>query len=289
VQKGSAAVAQPSADPGPDRLCLLSSAVRDEPAQVVAERARDAGFSAIEWGIGPGQAATATRGEAAKLAQLSVFNGLDVAGVCVQGGPASLDKPASIKTVAAFAAELGAPFVRVWAPAFAGGSLAAAQKQARASLAKAVEITARAGVVLLVENAPDSIAPSTTLVRELIEAHEPEQVGVLWDPGNGLMEGHLDASLAIAELGAYLQHVHVKNIVWRRTDGVWKWSYSSLATGLLDWPATLAALRAAGYGGRVSLDHLSGAATVAGLRRERKALHVLVDAAWATRAKPSKR
>jgi sugar phosphate isomerase/epimerase len=263
--------------------------VRDEPAQVIAERARDAGFSAIEWGIGPGHAATATRAEAAKLAQLSAFNGLEVAGVCVQGGPASLDKPASIKTVAAFAAELGAPFVRVWAPAFAGGSLASAQSQARASLAKAVEITAQAGVVLLVENAPASIAPSTTLVRELIEAHAPEQVGVLWDPGNGLMEGHLEAELAIAELGDYLQHVHVKNIVWRRTDGVWTWSYSSLATGLLDWPSTFAALRTAGYGGRVSLDHLSGAATVAGLRRERKALHALVEAAWATRAKRSKR
>jgi sugar phosphate isomerase/epimerase len=276
VQKGSAAVADPDAD----RLCLLSSAVRDEPAQVIAERARDAGLTAIEWGIGPGQAASATRDEARKLAQLSAFNGLEVAGVCVQGGPGSLEKPASIKAIAAFAAELGAPFVRVWAPPFGGGSLAAAQKQARASLAKAVELTSKAGVVLLVENAPDSLAPSATLARELIEGHGPEQVGVLWDPGNGLMEGHLSAALAIADMGRYLHHVHVKNIVWRRVDGVWKWSYSSLATGLLDWPATLAALRAAGYGGRVSVDHLSGAATVAGLRRELKALRALVEAAW---------
>lgn len=289
MQKGSAAVEKPSDDRAPDRLCLLSSAVRDEPAQIIAERARDAGFTAIEWGIGPGQAAAPKRGEARTLAQLSAFNGLAIAGVCVQGGPASLDRPSSLRPVAAFAAELGAPFLRVWAPGFAGGSLAAAQEAARASLAKAVEITSAAGVALLVENAPGCIAPSTTLVRELIDAHGPEHVGVLWDPGNGLMEGHLEPALAIADMGPYLHHVHVKSIVWRRTEGRWGWSYSPLATGLLDWPATLAALAAAGYGGRISIDHLSGPATVAGLRRELKALRALVEQAGTTRPKPAAR
>jgi sugar phosphate isomerase/epimerase len=288
VRKGSAAVEKRSVDPGSDRLGLLSSAVAGEPAQIIAERARDAGFTAIEWGVGPGQAAAPKRGEARQLAELSAFNGLDIAGVCVQGGPGSLEQPASIKPLAAFAAELGAPFLRFWAPAFRGGSLAAAQTRIRASLAKAVEIASDAGIVLLVENAPDTIAPSTTLLRELIDAHGPEQVGVLWDPGNGRMEGHVAAALAIADLGPYLHHVHVKNIAWRRTDGAWAWSYTSIATGLLDWPATLAALDAAGYAGRISIDHLAGAGTVAGLRRELKTLRALVDESGTAQPKPSK-
>jgi sugar phosphate isomerase/epimerase len=101
------------------------------------------------------------------------------------------------------------------------------------------------------------------------------------------MEGHLDAALAIAELGPYLRHVHVKNITWRRADGVWTWSYSSLSTGMLDWPATLAALRSAGYEGWISIDHLSGAGTVAGLRRELRGLRTLVEQSRTARATTS--
>ena len=72
---------------------------------------------------------------------------------------------------------------------------------------------------------------------------------MLWDPGNGIIEGHLDPRLAIAELGDYLHHVHVKNIAWRRSGGVWSWSYAPLATGMLDWSALLAALDGAAIAG----------------------------------------
>ena len=102
---------------------------------------------------------------------------------------------------------------------------------------------------------------------------------MLWDPGNGIIEGHLDPRLAVADLGAYLHHVHVKNIAWRRSGGVWSWGYVSLATGMLDWPSVLSALDAAGYRGRLSIDHLPGAANVATLRRETDALRSLLEKA----------
>jgi hypothetical protein len=47
---------------------------------------------------------------------------------------------------------------------------------------------------------------------------------------------------------------------------------------MLDWPATLVALEDAGYRGRLSLDHLPGAATLATLRRELKALASMLAA-----------
>ncbi len=248
-------------------------------AQLVAERARDAGFHAVEWGVGPDQVTTGTRADARGLLELAAFHGLEIVAVTVQGGPAGLDKPASIRPLAAFAAELGAPYLRFWTPGYGGGSFADELKKRRAALARAIEITAAHGVVLLLENHPESLAPSTTLTRELIDAHSPGEVGVLWDPGNGIIEGHLDPRLAIADLGAYLHHVHVKNIAWRRSGGVWSWSYASLATGMLDWPALLAALATAGYRGRLSIDHLPGAATAATLRREADALRSLVETA----------
>jgi sugar phosphate isomerase/epimerase len=278
VPKRSAAVSSASVDPVPDRLCLLSSAVQDASAQVVAERARDAGFHAIEWGIGPGQVARGARSEVRGLLELSAFNGLEIVAVTVQGGRATLDTPASIKPVVAFAAALDAPFLRLWTPGWDGGPVAAERKTRRAALARAIEITAAAGVVLLLENHPDSLAPSTTLTRELIDGYDPAQVGVLWDPGNGIIEGHLDPRLAIADLGDYLHHVHVKNIAWRRSGGVWSWSYAPLATGMLDWSALLAALQTAGYRGRLSIDHLPGASSLPALRRELRSLRALLAA-----------
>jgi sugar phosphate isomerase/epimerase len=279
VPKRSAAVTGTSVDPAPDRLCLLSSAVPDASAQIVAERARDAGFRAIEWGVGPDQVTTGKRADARGLLELGAFHGLEVAGVTVQSGPASLDRPASLKPVAAFAAELGAPYLRVWTPAYRGGRVADELKTRRGALAQAIEITSAAGLVLLLEHHPDSLAPSTTLTRELIDAHAPAQIGVLWDPGNGIIEGHLDPALAIADLGPYLHHVHVKNIAWRRSAGAWSWSYAPLATGMLDWGAVLVALEKGGYRGRLSIDHLPGSASPAILRRETVALRALIETA----------
>ena len=264
-------------DRGPtDRLCLLSSAVRDETARTIAERAAAAGFGRIEWGIGPGQAAAAERGDAAALRALSEQHGLTITGVCVQAGPATLDAPESIRPVVAFAAELGAPFVRFWPPAPRGGPIADELARARSHVDDALAITRPAGLRLLLENAPDTLAPSTTLLRSLLEGLDPADAGALWDPGNGLIEGHLDARLAISELGPYLHHVHAKNIGWTRHDGRWVWAYTTLGDGMVDWPATLTALATAGYDGPISIDHLSSGATSDGLRHDADALRALV-------------
>jgi sugar phosphate isomerase/epimerase len=266
-----------------DRLCLLSSAVHDEPAGTIAERASAAGFARIEWGVGPGQAAAGEPADAGMLRELCDRLGLTITGVCVQAGPATLDAPESIRTVATFAAEIAAPFVRFWPPAFRNGSIAGELARVRSGLVRALEITRELGVVLLIENAPATIAPSTTLARALLEGLDPADVGVLWDPGNSLIEGRLDPQIAIAELGPYLQHVHAKNIAWTRADGAWSWSYSTIADGMLDWPATLAALAAAGYEGPLSLDHLSSEPTVEGLRHDADELRSLVGDAAAAR------
>jgi sugar phosphate isomerase/epimerase len=263
-----------------DRLCLLSSAVHDEPASTIARRAAEAGFARIEWGVGPGQATAAAPGEAGALRELCDGLELAITGVCVQAGPATLDDPDSIREVASFAGELAAPFIRFWAPGFRGGPIDAELARVRGALARAVEITRALGVALLIENAPATIAPSTTLARALLDGLDPADAGVLWDPGNGLIEGRLDPAIAIAELGPYLHHVHAKNIAWTRTDGAWGWGYSTIADGMLDWPATLAALAAAGYEGPISLDHLSSEPTVEGLRHDADEIRALAaDAA----------
>ncbi len=243
-------------------LCLFSSALPGWDAARVARAALDAGLTAVEWGVGPGQAVESPRRAATALKSLGVV----AAGVCVQDGAASLTAPARLRPYAALAAELGAPHVRVFAPALGDHG------RGRDGLAAAAEIAQEHGVAVLVETAPGTIAPSTSHARALVDGFPPERVGVLYDPGNMVIEGHVDPRLAVAELGPYLRHVHVKNVAWRREEGAWRWRHAPLDAGLLDWKAILAALRHAGYTGRLSLDHLGGRASLATLRRELGAL-----------------
>jgi sugar phosphate isomerase/epimerase len=250
-------------------LCLFSSALPGwQPARVV-DAAHAVGLVTVEWGVGPGQALESPRAAAHAL------RGLDVtaAGVCVQGGAASLTAPARLEPFAALAEELGAPHVRVFAPAHRTH----ARERAREGVLRAAEIAAAHGVALLVETSPGTIAPSTAHARALVEGLPPERAGVLYDPGNMAIEGQVDPALAVEELGSYLRHVHVKNIAWRRRGGVWSWSHAALDSGLVDWSGVLAALRRAGYAGRLSLDHLGGRPTLALLRREVELLGQLLS------------
>jgi sugar phosphate isomerase/epimerase len=132
-------------------------------------------------------------------------------------------------------------------------------------------------VALLVETSPGTIAPSTAQARALVDGLPPEHVGVLYDPGNMAIEGHVAPTLAVDELGSYLHHVHVKNIAWRRLGGTWTWRHAALDAGFLDWGDVLSALRRAGYAGRLSLDHLGGRPSLALLRREVELLRTLLS------------
>jgi sugar phosphate isomerase/epimerase len=250
-------------------LCVFSSALPGWQPERVAGAARAVGLGAVEWGIGRGQALESPRAAARALRSVDI----EAAGVCVQGGAASLTAPARLVPFAALAEELGAPHVRVFAPAYRAG----ARERARDGLARAAELAAAHGVALLVETSPGTIAPSTAQARALVDGLPPEHVGVLYDPGNMAIEGHVDPALAVDELGPFLHHVHVKNIAWRRRAGAWSWQHAGLDAGFLDWREVLSALRRARYTGTLSLDHLGGRPSHALLRREVASLRSLLS------------
>jgi sugar phosphate isomerase/epimerase len=90
------------------------------------------------------------------------------------------------------------------------------------------------------------------------------------------IEGYVAPRLAVERLGPYLRHVHVKNVAWAQQARAWRWRYAALADGLVDWPSTMAALAAAGYGGWFSIDHLGGRPTQGLLGSETDHLRRLV-------------
>src|SRR5689334_10817885 len=196
-----------------DRVTVFSACLPGwRPHQVVA-LAASLGFSNVEWASGPGSTVVdpATGPE---LRDLCDQAGLCSAGVSVQDPAITFETPGAAAPHIALATALGAPQVRLLAPPYRGGSLQLEQKRARAGLDRLVELAAPAGLAVLVETSPTTLAPAPELAATLVEQQDPEHAGVLYDPGNMAIEGYLAPALAIARLGPYLRHVHVKNIAW---------------------------------------------------------------------------
>jgi sugar phosphate isomerase/epimerase len=198
--------------------------------------------------------------------------------LAVQDPEVTLATPRRAAKYVALAVALGAPHIRLLAPTYNGGSLRREQERVRISIDRLVEIAAPQGLAVLVETSPTTLAPAPELAVTLVERQPPERAGVLYDPGNMVIEGHLAPAVAIARLGAYLRHVHVKNIAWARHGDVWRWRHAPLASGILDWSSIVHELAAARYGGLFSIDHLGGEPSARKLGSESAFLRKLVGA-----------
>jgi sugar phosphate isomerase/epimerase len=263
------------------RVALFSACLPGWSAREVTAAAQRCGFAAIEWGFGPGQA-IADVASAAEACALAAHAGLGCAGLAVQDPEVSLATPDRAAVAVELAISLAAPHVRVSAPRYSGDSdsLSVQQQRARDGLARLVELGSPANVSVLVETSPTTLAPTPDLAFALVEDHAATAAGVLYDPGNMIIEGHTQPDLAVERLNEYLAHVHVKNIVWRRRDGAWRWQYSSLAAGMADWPSIMQALAGTGYRGRFSMDHLAGRPTEKRLRDEVETLDRLIEGSF---------
>jgi sugar phosphate isomerase/epimerase len=259
VRRGSTATGD-----GRGRIALFSSCLPGWSAERVLEAAAELGLGAVEWGIGPDQAIE-DLGRAAELAERCRAQGVRTVGVSVQDPAVRLTSP--IRTTAAhlrLATALGAGYIRLFAEPHRGG-VVAQQRRHRHALDRLVARAAGERVRVLVETSPDTLAASPELAMALV-AHQPAKLaGVLYDPGNMVIEGELGPGLAVALLGRHLAHVHVKNIRWTRAGEAWHWRYAPLDGGRVHWPEVIARLQRARYAGWYSLDHLPGRPTAAAL------------------------
>ena len=261
------------------RVSLFSSALPGWDAERVVAAAVSLGLGAIEWGVGPGQA-IADPGDGARIAALCREAALAVAGLAVQDHHGvTLAAPRAAARHVALARELRRAARAPLRAALRGRAASARRSGARAPASTRSSSRPR-GLRILVETSPGTLAPSPELALELVAHHPARLAGVLYDPGNMAIEGHLDAPLSLALLGRHLRHVHVKNIAWSRRDGLWRWGYADLDRGVLAWPAILHALRAARYGGWISIDHLGRRPTAALLGAECRRLLEWTADAW---------
>ena len=272
-----------TAERAAERVGLFSSCLPGWDAPRVIAVARALGFPAIEWGAGPGEAIE-TGHDGSRIRQLCEDAGVAVGGLAVQDPGVSAGTPERAAPYLRLAGCLGAGYIRVFAPPYRGGRLASALTTSRAGVDALVEAAARHRLAVLLETSPGTLAPAPELAASLVEQHPPERAGVLYDPGNTVIEGYLSPALAVARLGRHLRHVHVKNIAWARRPGGWQWRYGTLSGGLLDWRAILASLAEAEYAGGFSIDHLSGKPTRPALRAQTEELRALIAQAARPRA-----
>jgi sugar phosphate isomerase/epimerase len=258
-----------------DRVTVFSACLPGWSPDRVVTLAASLGFSKVEWASGPGHAIE-DLAKGPELRDLCEQAGVHSAGVSVQDPDVTFETPRAAAGHVSLAIALGAPHVRLLAPPYRGGSLRLEQKRTRAGLDRLVERAAPAGLAVLVETSPTTLAPAPELAATLVEQQTPDRAGVLYDPGNMAIEGYLAPALAIARLGPYLRHVHVKNIVWRRSGRAWSWRHAPLATGVLNWRSIVHGLAAASYRGLFSIDHLGGQANALKLQSECTFLRTLV-------------
>lgn len=259
---------------------LFSACLPGWDSRRVIDIAAALGFSAVEWGCGPGTAIDQPAA-GARIRELCDAAGLAISGLSVQDPRVTVAAPSRAAHFLRLASVLGAPHIRFFAPPYRGGPLENERRRARQGVDVLVELAAPLGLAVLVETAPATIAPGPEFAALLVEQHPPERAGVVYDPGNMAIEGHLAPRLAIARLGGHLRHVHVKNISWSRSNGHWEWKHAAMSAGMLDWHEIVGGLAAARYRGGFSIDHLAGRPSRKALHTEIDQLRALVGEAWA--------
>jgi sugar phosphate isomerase/epimerase len=250
------------------RLAIVSSALAGFDSARVIAAATHAGLGAIEWAIGGRQALSfpIALDAGPGLRRRCAAAGLQVCGLSVQDGV--LDDRTPVARLLELAGELGAPHVRLKAPPFEPGELVRGQRELDRLLERGGTAAGDAGLALLVEAVPGSSLICAGLLQRVLARHSPQTVGVVLDPGSMVIEGHLSPELTVELLGAYIRHVHVKNLGWRRRDGRWTVVRTRVDAGIVDWSEVFRALEAIGYAGWFAFDHLPGVASGANLRRE---------------------
>ncbi|MCW2640544.1 MAG: sugar phosphate isomerase/epimerase [Dactylosporangium sp.] len=105
------------------------------------------------------------------------------------------------------------------------------------------------GVRLVLETGTRSNTPTLRLALRFLEELGDARIGLLWDPGNTVFSGFDPEPFPgdFEAAASLIRHVHVKDPAGRT-------GYVRLGAGDLPWPSILAALKAHGYDGWVSLE-----------------------------------
>jgi sugar phosphate isomerase/epimerase len=168
-----------------------------------------------------------------------------------------------LENVLKAAQSIGAAQVRVNAPAFDGKtSVQELLELGRKRLAEAAGRAGHYGCRIVIEIHMGLVTPSAALALSLVEDIDPKTVGVIYDPGNMVVEGMENPKISLDLLGPYLAAVHVKNTGWYpKPEGGWRFEFIPIDQGIVDWKGTMRLLQERNFDGLVSFEDFSSLGT----------------------------
>lgn len=155
---------------------------------------------------------------------------------------------------------MGCSAIRVSPPTYSGSeNYNDVYEEAVDGFARVEDLARRYRVRANVELHAGNICSSASLGYRFVSNFDPDLIGVIYDPGNMIMEGYERWQLGLELLGPYLSHVHVKNAAWVQEgvyDGAkrWKGAVAPMKEGFVWWPDVLGALDRVGYKGWLSFE-----------------------------------
>ena len=168
-----------------------------------------------------------------------------------------------VESVMRVAAAVGSIRMRVGPPRYDGTrSYQELYEQAVRDYEKVAALARKYKVQACLEMHMGNITPSAGLAHRLVSHFDPAEIGVIFDPGNMVVEGMENFQMGLELLGPYLSHVHAKNAAWAKTgeeNGVAKWhsQMTPIKLGQADWTAVVAALKKVRYDGWLSFEDFS--------------------------------
>lgn len=164
----------------------------------------------------------------------------------------SVAGPTDEPTIAA-CAEAGVPLIRICLAIPPDRRYLEYEVEVRREFDRLVPLLERYGVAIGVQNHSGRFVANAMGLRHLIEGYDPRQIGAVWDPAHGALDGEIP-ELAIDIVWSHLRLVNLKNAYWRRTNGAeaevaqyapW---WTSGRQGLCSWPKVAAELKQRQYG-----------------------------------------
>jgi sugar phosphate isomerase/epimerase len=241
---------------GSVKYSVFSGVLPELSAEEVCGRLARHGYDGVEWRVDGEyhfRAATIDR-DARRIKALCDAHGLEIAGLTSYVRP---DEEDAVGRLIDACRTLSCPRFRIFSARYeATIGYFTIRDRTRGQLERLARRLEGSGVKALLEIHFGTIVSSPALAFELLRDLDPA-IGVILDPANLVIEGGMDLRMALDLLGERVDLVHVKNIRWEQTPaGRWRWRFDELADGQCDWAEAIAALRAAGYDGWLSLENL---------------------------------
>lgn len=267
------------------KLSVYSLTLKDKTPEEVSELAIDCGCEGIEWWCREGGHVDPENliKSSKRISSVMKASGLETAGLAPYF--TRYEDNSELSKICEAAAIIGAPIIRCHGIRYPAEEepAALAAKQRKWLEEKVLPAMEEYGRKMALEQHHNTIIPTPDACRSLVDGLPAEHFGVIYDPGNSLMEGYTSPRYAAGVLGKYLAHVHVKSAMPVNDGGAmppgrnYPMRWGRLSEGDLDWQAILNELSNKHYVGFISIEALDERESAVKMMDDAPYMRLLID------------